>query len=158
MALSLKHTSHSYDSHKQDNTPDMFYALRPDHILLVEDDPANLLVASTLLETFGYPFDIATSGYEAVEKADRCFYPVIIMDMRMPDISGLQATSLIRENERKPGRHASKIICVTANALIGEHERCIASGMDDYLSKPYKLEELRDKLRIIFTAISDNSE
>ena len=126
--------------------PLTLHVLNNNRILLVEDDGANLLVASTLLENFGYDFDVARNGNEAVQKAKSTAYAVIIMDMRMPDMGGEQATRLIRDHERAFGQIPAKIICVTANAFVGQRELCLAAGMNDYLSKPYQAEALQQKL------------
>jgi CheY-like chemotaxis protein len=119
-------------------------------ILIVEDDPANLTVISTLIEILGFQFDVSMSGCDAVQKAKDEFYPVIIMDMRLQDMDGENAVRLIRKNESKLGHRRSKILCVTADVAFGERERCLSIGMDDYLSKPYSLQELQNKLTLLF--------
>ena len=118
----------------------------PCRVLLVEDDDANLMVAETLLQIFGYDVDVARNGAEAVEKAKTGRYAIAIMDMRMQLLDGLEATRRIRRHERKTGATPLQIIAVTANALVGEAEHCRAAGMDDYLAKPYRAPELQHKL------------
>ncbi len=115
-------------------------------ILLVEDYAANVLVAGTYLETFGYSYDVVDNGYEAVEKAKMGNYLAILMDVQMHGINGFEATKLIRIHEKKEGKPRIPIIGITAHALMGDRERCIAAEMDDYLSKPYNPDELKEKL------------
>ena len=122
-------------------------AKAPDcRILLVEDDEANLLVATTLLEIFGYEFHAVQSGLEAVERVKTGFYQIIIMDVRLKGIDGLEAARRIRNFESATGHAPVQILCVTAYAMTGEKERCVEAGMDDYLSKPFNIDILQDKL------------
>jgi CheY-like chemotaxis protein len=121
-------------------------ALPAHHILLVEDYPANVLVATSYLELFGYSYDVASDGLEAVRKATTCRYDAILMDVQMEGINGFEATGQIREHEQKMGKYRVPIIGMTAHALAGDSERCIASGMDAYLSKPFKALEFKELL------------
>jgi CheY-like chemotaxis protein len=121
---------------------------KPPHILLTEDYEPNILVAGTYLEHFGYTYDVARNGTEAVEKACSTAYSVILMDIQMPDMSGFEATQKIREHEHIHGKARVTIIGLTAHALSGDRERCLNAGMDDYLSKPILESLLRDKLRL----------
>ena len=116
-------------------------------ILLVEDYAPNVLVAGTFLEEFGYEWESAKNGTEAVEKAIRGGYMAILMDVQMFGMNGLEATRMIREYEKKNVLKRVPIIGMTAHALSGDRERCIAVGMDDYLSKPFNPLELENKLR-----------
>jgi CheY-like chemotaxis protein/two-component sensor histidine kinase len=118
------------------------------HILLVEDFPANVLVAGTYLEDFGYSYDVVENGYQAIEKAKHEDYLAILMDVQMHGINGFETTKLIRINEKETGKLRTPIIGMTAHALLGDRERCIAAEMDDYLSKPYNPDELKEKLAI----------
>jgi two-component system sensor histidine kinase/response regulator len=104
-------------------------------ILLAEDNPVNQEVAASMLRRRGHTVDIVENGRAAVDAALGGGYDTILMDMHMPGMDGLDAT---REIRRLLGQHDPAIIALTANAMIGERERCIAAGMDGYLSKPFK--------------------
>ena len=113
------------------------------HVLVVEDDPVNQLVATRMLESIGCTFDVANDGREAVEAASLASYDAVLMDVQMPEMDGHEATAEIRQREGGEGasRH-TPIIAMTANAMPGDRERALASGMDDYLPKPVKLADL----------------
>lgn len=117
------------------------------HILLVEDYPANVLVATTLLEDFGYSYEVATSGEEAVEKIQRGCFHAALMDVQLGDtMCGFEATRKVREWEKNTAVNRLPIIAMTAHALTGDRERCIEAGMDDYISKPFDVDDLKTKL------------
>ena len=118
-------------------------------VLLVEDYEPNVLVASTFLEIFGYDYDIARSGAEAVDKALNNKYFAILMDVQMPELNGFDASAAIRNHEKNAGTAQVPIIGMTAHALDGDRERCLAAGMDDYISKPFTPGELERKLALI---------
>ena len=119
--------------------------IRP-HVLLVEDYEPNILVATTFLEDFGYYVDIANNGLEAFEAVQKRDYVAVLMDVQMHGMNGLDATRRIREWEEAEGRTRIRIIGMTAHALAGDRERCLAVGMDDYIPKPFRPEELRRKI------------
>ncbi|HEV8144834.1 MAG TPA: ATP-binding protein, partial [Bryobacteraceae bacterium] len=104
-------------------------------ILLAEDNPVNQHVVTRLLEKRGHVVTVAESGREALDCAGRQSFDVILMDVQMPDMDGLEATALIRERERARGSH-TPIIALTAYTMKGDRERCLAAGMDDYVNKP----------------------
>jgi CheY-like chemotaxis protein len=109
-------------------------------ILLVEDNLANQKVATYILEDWGHLVDIAGDGQEAVYWTERNRYDVILMDVQMPVMDGLEATAAIRK--REDGGHRVPIVAMTAHAMKGERERCLAAGMDGYLSKPVNAQEV----------------
>ena len=112
----------------------------PLRILLVEDNPINQKVAVRMLERLGYKPDIAWNGLEAVQAISHQPYDLILMDIQMPKLDGLQATKQIRNNwllKQQP-----YIVALTANALVGDREMYLANGMDDYVSKPVRVDEL----------------
>jgi two-component system sensor histidine kinase/response regulator len=106
-------------------------------VLVVEDNIANLKVAVRMVEKLGYRADVAANGVEAVKVLADMRYDAVLMDCHMPEMDGFEATRAIRRNEPE-GRH-TPVIAMTASALSGDRERCLAAGMDDYISKPIKL-------------------
>ncbi len=110
------------------------------HILVAEDNPVNQKLAVRLLEKAGYSTDVAKNGYEVLEKIKENHYDLILMDVQMPEMDGLQATQKIRELEN--GNHHVPIIALTAHAMKKDIDRCLHAGMDGYVSKPIRREEL----------------
>jgi CheY-like chemotaxis protein len=108
-------------------------------VLVAEDNPVNQRLARLLLEKLGHRADLVANGAEAVAALERRRYDVILMDVQMPEMDGLEATRLIHE---RWAAARPRIIAVTAGAMSGDRERCLAAGMDDYLSKPIRPEEL----------------
>jgi len=106
-------------------------------VLLVEDNPINQCVALAMLKKLGVSVSLATHGAEAVELVGQQDFDLVLMDCQMPGMDGFEATSHIRARERAEGRvHALPIVALTANALAGDREACLAAGMSDYLAKP----------------------
>ena len=114
-------------------------------ILVVEDNPVNQNVALTLLGRLGYQADVASNGQEGIDAFNQRDYDLVLMDLQMPIMDGLDATRELRR--RPPPARQPCIIAFTANALMGDRETCLAAGMDDYLTKPLKLEVLADTIR-----------
>ena len=109
-------------------------------ILLAEDNAMNQKVATRLLEQLGYRADVASNGLEAIEALERQPYDVVLMDVQMPELDGLDATRQICE--RWPEETRPHIVAMTANALPEDREACFAAGMNDYVAKPIRAEEL----------------
>jgi PAS domain S-box-containing protein len=120
-------------------------------LLLVEDNEVNARMATMLLEKNGYPGEVACDGEVAVERFASGVYDGILMDCHMPNMDGYEATRAIREMEASPlwKRPRCRIIAMTANVQAGERERCLAAGMDDYVSKPLRTKPLMDALNQI---------
>jgi CheY-like chemotaxis protein len=114
-------------------------------VLLVEDNPVNLEVAVGLLESLGCKVETATDGKEALERYASGEFSMIFMDCQMPKMDGFEATAEIRTLEARSGRHIP-IVALTASAIEGDREQCLASGMDDYLTKPFTAEQMRSVL------------
>jgi len=112
-------------------------------ILLVEDYEANILVATMILENFGYHYEIARNGQEAVERFSPGKYSIILMDVEMPVTDGYDTTRHIREFEKAKNSVPVPIIALTAHAIMGDRERCITAGMDDYIAKPFTPDQLQ---------------
>ncbi len=110
-------------------------------ILLAEDNHVNQAVAKGVLGKRGHRIEIANDGREALEKIKNETFDLVLMDVQMPVMDGLEATGLIRQMEKTTGGHIP-IIAMTAHALKGDRERCLAAGMDGYVSKPIRIEEL----------------
>lgn len=116
-------------------------------ILLAEDNLVNQKVASMVITRLGHSVDVAGNGLEALDKFKQNQYDLILMDIMMPEMDGLEATMAIREIEKNDGsKKPIRIIALTANAMREDRERCMAAGMDDYLSKPFKPEDLEKVL------------
>lgn len=123
-------------------------------ILLAEDDPVNRILAEAVLSEQGYQIDCVVNGEEAVEAAQRTAYDLILMDCQLPVMSGYEAAKKIREIEEGTGRHVP-IIAVTAHASLSDRKKCLSSGMDDVVNKPWKNREL---VRTVAKWIGEESE
>ncbi len=113
-------------------------------ILLAEDNMVNQKIMQLMLRKLGYRVDVATNGIEALQALERQPYDVVLMDIQMPEMDGLEATRTIRQ--RWPTGEQPYIIAITACMQNGAREICLDAGMDDFVSKPVRLEELRSAL------------
>jgi PAS domain S-box-containing protein len=111
------------------------------HILLVEDNATNQMLAVTLLEKAGHTVKTAQNGREALAAVEFCSFDVVLMDVQMPEMDGFEATARIREREHRTGEH-TPIVAMTAHAMKGDRQRCALAGMDGYITKPILAEEL----------------
>jgi signal transduction histidine kinase/CheY-like chemotaxis protein len=110
-------------------------------ILLAEDNPVNQKLAVTMLQKRGHRVAVANNGLEALAALETAAFDLVLMDIQMPDMDGFEATAAIRQRERSTGRH-QPIVAMTAHAMKGDDQRCLDAGMDGYLAKPIRLEEL----------------
>jgi signal transduction histidine kinase/DNA-binding response OmpR family regulator len=138
------------DTRPQDNDPEPLLVTRHSvresrpgmHILLVEDNEVNQLVALCLLEKQGHTVKVAPNGRKAMEALEQETYDLILMDVQMPEMNGWEATEAIRKKEKITGGHIP-IVAMTAHAMKGDEEQCMAAGMDKYLTKPIRDLQLR---------------
>jgi signal transduction histidine kinase/CheY-like chemotaxis protein len=129
--------------------------MRPLRILLAEDNIVNQLITVRLLEREGHSVTIAGSGREALEALNQSLYDIVLMDVQMPDMGGFEATTIIREQERQTQAHIP-IIALTAHAMKGDEERCLSIGMDAYVSKPIRTEDLLRAIEHCASAVCDS--
>ena len=115
-------------------------------LLLVEDNKINRFVALAMIKKLGYSIDFAENGREAIDVLKKKSFDLVLMDIQMPVIDGLTATRMIRDNSSEVLNRKIPVIAMTANAIKGDREKCLEAGMDDYMSKPLKLNVLRDML------------
>ena len=128
-------------------------ARHPLRILLAEDNVVNQKLAMRLLSQMGYRADLASNGVEAIECVARQTYDVVLMDVQMPEMDGLQASREI--NKRWPAAAARpRIVAMTANAMQGDREECLAAGMDDYVTKPIRVDALIEALTRVVARVS----
>jgi two-component system sensor histidine kinase/response regulator len=115
--------------------------MRPLRILLAEDSLVNQRLALAVLSKWGHRVEVASNGREAVDKLEGASFDLVLMDVQMPELDGFQATAVIREREARRGGHVP-IIAMTAHAMTGDREECLAAGMDAYLAKPIRAAQL----------------
>jgi PAS domain S-box-containing protein len=146
LPLHIKKDSEAVSQVVSNQKLDKMINATPPHVLLVEDYPANIMVATTLLNQFGCTYKVAHNGKKALEILNEENFDIILMDVQMPIIDGFEATRLIRKLEKDIGCARSNIIGITAHVLAGDRERCLDAGMDDYISKPFDQHELYNKI------------
>ena len=131
------------NSHQQHNTlfNKSFAKLYPCKILLAEDNPVNQKVATRVLQKLGYEIDVAGNGKEAILALEKNSYDIILMDMHMPEMDGIEATTHIRNN--LPPEKQPRIIALTAAVLPADKQKCQAAGMDDFIAKPLQVSDLK---------------
>jgi two-component system sensor histidine kinase/response regulator len=115
-------------------------------ILLAEDNIINQTVALAFLEKLGYRADVVANGQEVLHALERIPYDLVFMDCQMPEMDGFEATAVIRRPDSPVLNHDIPIIAMTAYAMKGDREKCIAAGMNDYLAKPIQAEKLAEAL------------
>jgi PAS domain S-box-containing protein len=115
-------------------------------ILLVEDNAVNQVLAVRLLEKRGHKVTVAGNGKQALAALEKGSFDLVLMDVQMPEMDGFEATAAIREKEKASGNHLP-VVAMTAHAMVGDKERCLEAGMDDYITKPIRGEELSELLK-----------
>jgi CheY-like chemotaxis protein len=138
----LGKASRLIDQQRPPVSPAMVLAITPLRILLAEDNPVNQVVATRLLEKRGHKVVGVVNGRDAVAVAQTQSFDLALVDLQMPEMDGLQAVGLIRQQEERTGSHRLPIIALTAHAMQGDRERCLAGGMDGYITKPINRTEL----------------
>ncbi len=116
------------------------------NVLLVEDYEPNVLVAVSMLEHFGYEYEVAKNGLDAVRKFVNGYYDVILMDVQMNELDGLQATRRIRALEKEKNLPRTPIVAMTAHVREQDKDRCFDAGMDDFIPKPFEPGILAQKI------------
>ena len=119
-------------------------------VLLAEDNPVNQTLAMRILERLGHKVQVVNNGREALGRSQTEEFDLILMDVQMPEMDGLEATKAIRDAEAGTGKHVS-IVAMTAHAMKGDREKCLGAGMDGYLSKPIRIEELKQAMSEVKT-------
>ena len=132
-------------------------AVSPLSFLVVEDNAVNRALIARLLEKRGHNVTLAANGCEALEKLEKQQFDLVLMDLQMPVMGGLEATAVIREREKSSGAHVP-IIALTAAAIKGDEERCLAAGMDAYLSKPIDVQKLLKVVEMVSTRVEAPAE
>jgi CheY-like chemotaxis protein len=128
----------------------------PLRILLAEDNVVNQKLALRLLQQMGYRADLASNGIEAIECVERQPYDVVLMDVQMPEMDGLEASRRI--TAKWPAHARPRIVAMTANAMQGDREQCLAAGMDDYVTKPIRVDALVQALSQVPKRLNEGAE
>ncbi|MGE5671287.1 MAG: response regulator, partial [Fibrobacterota bacterium] len=145
--IKTKSTADFTDIQMQENTDnDINTIIKSIKILVVEDNPINQLVITSILKKIGYHADTIQNGIECLKATKKTGYDLIFMDCQMPELDGYEATKIIRKESHSETNSDVVIIAMTANAMQGDRDKCIAAGMNDYLSKPIRTDELKKTL------------
>lgn len=120
----------------------------PVSVLLVEDNVLNQKLIFLNLAKYGFKIDVANNGKEALDKLEIQSYDLVLMDLMMPVMDGLETTLRIRENEKRTNHHIP-IIGLTANTYDADREKCLAHGMDEYMAKPFDLDEFYRNIKLL---------
>ena len=115
-------------------------------LLMVEDDLANQFGIMSVLKHFGYQVEVANNGQEALELLEKIEYALVLMDCSMPVMNGYEATAIIRDQTSKVRNHSIPVIALTSSAQREDRDKCLAVGMNDYLSKPILIPDLLEKV------------
>jgi CheY-like chemotaxis protein len=127
-----------FDPHMADRLP-----LR---LLLADDNAVNLKVGSMLLKRFGYVADVAANGFEVLRALETKTYDLVLLDVQMPEMDGYEAARRVRAKWGENEQARPRLVAMTGNAMQGDREKCLEAGMDDYISKPIRLDDLRSAL------------
>ena len=122
--------------------------------MLVEDEPVNQVVARRLLENEGHNVEVVENGREALQTLKETAFDLILMDIQMPDMDGLETTRRIRLSENKTGGRKTPIVGLTANAMSEDRARGLSAGMDDYITKPIQIDVLKRVIEKVSTRTS----
>ncbi len=136
-------------------------SVNPSHefsLLLAEDDVINQKVAKGLLTRLGYRVDVVEDGAQAIEALKRTDYDLVLMDCMMPVMGGIEATTVIRDPRSPVRNHHIPVIALTANAFKSDREKCIAAGMNDFISKPFEIEDMMDVLSKWLSPFDSNKQ
>jgi CheY-like chemotaxis protein len=143
MALNLNNNNSLFEDKSKQILSVDFAEQNPLKILVAEDNPINQKLIQRILNKLGYMPDMVQNGFEVLNEVEKNEFDVVLMDIQMPGMDGLEATSCIRKN----GRQQPYIIAMTANAMAEDKEICLQAGMDNYIAKPMKLKEIIDMLK-----------
>jgi CheY-like chemotaxis protein/HPt (histidine-containing phosphotransfer) domain-containing protein len=149
--LNVLRITFQHDDHHEPAVQPPHAMARALRVLLAEDNAVNQMLAVRLLEKGGHKVVVASDGKKAVAALERETYDLVLMDVQMPQLNGFEATAAIRMMERETGKHVP-IIAMTAHAMKGDREKCLAAGMDGYVSKPVQAAELFEAIKTVVPA------
>lgn len=148
LSLPVQATDSDAEKHYQENIIYLDMSANAERlpILLVEDYEPNVLVATIMFTNFGYRYEVARNGQEAIERFAQGKCSIILMDVEMPVMDEFETTKQLRALEKAKGMDAMPIIAMTAHAMKGDREKCLSVGMDDYIAKPFNPHQLQSIL------------